>query len=466
LVLGYLVGCLTTAGVATVFGDPWLVALFLTGVLTAFQAWRHMRWPDTWARYLSFGAVLLLACIVNRVFYLADYFVTGPRFAEWPFFARSPEVALFKGELMTVLGTLTTVFAWRFAGGMRISPSILFEKSSSDRIYGVIYVMSVLGLTASRWSPTVSAQLGQLLPVLHGLGVVSSALLPMARFKHGLARLVTVAVLSVPFVIAASGTGMKENMILAILPAALLAWRYFRHPVLRTGMVAGGLLALALLTSYVNFFRAEVWSGKTSDAREHVTEDFVREVEAGGVGSTAMDGLKAFVARNNASVHRGWAVSIADEQQFYPSLVFSPMTYVFVPRILWPDKPLIQQGWEYSGVVFGQDYIAWSDSSTAAGFYPSLYLGYGWLPFGVGAIFVGWLLAGLTRLAQRLAGPNAAALYIFGMLPFILRLDETWSVGVLTGPIISLFYILVVFAIAKLLASATRLGDRLGAATR
>ena len=67
----------------------------------------------------------------------------------------------------------------------------------------------------------------------------------------------------------------------------------------------------------------------------------------------------------------------------------------------------------------------------------------------VGALAVGVVLAGSTRLCRRLAGNIAAGLYIFSVLPTMLRLDENWSAGALSGPIISAVYVIGLFTIAK-----------------
>jgi hypothetical protein len=93
--------------------------------------------------------------------------------------------------------------------------------------------------------------------------------------------------------------------------------------------------------------------------------------------------------------------------------------------------------------------MAWSDSSSAAGLFTSFYLGVGWLAVLVGALGVGVVLAVCTRLCRRLAGTIAAGLYVFSVPPGMLRLDEDWSIGVLSGPILSAVYVIGVFTIAK-----------------
>ena len=225
------------------------------------------------------------------------------------------------------------------------------------------------------------------------------------------------------------------------------------NPALRVGMILLGVSVVGLITAYVGLYRVEVWQAHVTRSNTEVVSDFVDDVQSRGAPSVITAGVQQFVKRNNASLHRGWAVSLADEHRFYPDLVFEPLAYVFVPRVLWPEKPRIRQGWEYSGILYGQHYIAWSDSSSAAGLFTSFYLGGGWLAVLVGALGVGVVLAVCTRLCRRLAGTIAASLYVFSLLPGMLRMDEEWSVGVLSGPIISAVYVIGVFTIAKGIAS-------------
>lgn len=431
-----------------------MLLLFLLGEVVVLAAWRQVRWPDSWSRYLSFGAVLLLVCAISRLFYIADYFVNGLQYDQWPFFAQRPEAAVFKGEALAVVGTLLTLFGWRVCGGMKISPAVVMEHPQRTfRIMLVIYVASLFGMLVASQVPRAAGAFGQLLPALLALGLVSTFLLPMARLRTDTTRLIAVVVLSVPFAALASHSGMKQNIILAIVPSAVMAWRRFRHPAVRMGMVVAGLLALALITSYVRLYRAEVWQRESMGlpVSANVPQDFVKEIQTDGIARTLGAGLSDFIQRADASYRQGWAVSIADEQAFHPELVLAPLTYVFVPRMLWPAKPRNLQGAEYTALVTGARFAP-GGSSTAVGLYPGLYLGYGWPAFLAGALFAGILLAGMTRVVLRLGGPFAAGLYIFAMLPFMLRMGENWPVDDLSLPIINAVYVIVIVASARVVA--------------
>jgi hypothetical protein len=209
-----------------------------------------------------------------------------------------------------------------------------------------------------------------------------------------------------------------------------------------------------LVTSYVGYFRGEAWYSERVLTQALAMREFADEVATDGFTQTTVEGLRGFIQRSNATIHRGWAVVHAEEHGYDPELVFGPLAYVFIPRVLWPDKPEVRQGWEFSGRIFGMDFMAWSTSSTAAGLYTSFYLGYGWLAVIVGSVAVGFIMATLARLAKRLGGDILVGLFCFALLPFALRLDETWAVGALSGPIIGFAYLYCVFAVSRILDHA------------
>jgi len=452
--LGTLAYALTVALLAASspsLGDDWMPALFSAGAVISVAIWSNVHWADRASRYVSPGAVILLMCAVNRAFYVADYLLRGSRLEGWPFFSSAPDVALFKGEVITVLGTLLTVWIWLRFGGLRLTGS---EGWGALRAHsGLLLVLYALaagskGISARR--PEFADSLGQLLPSLEAVGLVTVAILPSLWVQSKHLRVAACLALSAPYLLSASSSGMKEEILLALIPLAFVAWTQYRTKTARAALAGTGIIVVALLASYVGFYRDEVWQRKQTASTANVAAQFLQKTEESGTVRTLSEGLTSFISRSNASYHRGWAVSIADEQGYEPALVFGPLIYVFVPRLLWPEKPPIKQGWEFSGLVFGDQFIAWSGSSTAAGFYASLYLGWGWPAVVIGAALAAVLLGMTFRLAARMGGHLAGALYAFAMVPFAVRLDDTWTVGVLSGPLISLVYVLAIVAVARL----------------
>jgi hypothetical protein len=430
--------------------DWWLPLLAGSG-LAALLVWRRCRWPDEWSRYLGFGALVLLACAINRVLYISDLALSGDAYLQWPFTVQQPEVSIIKAELATLIGTMLSVFSWLAAGGARLSPGLLLQAPNRAlrRLLLVTYAASLMALVVFVLFPQLYALSGQLLPTMLALGSATAFFVPMLIARRKLTRLVLVVAMGLPFVYVALGSGMKENIILAMIPTAYMLWHYSPRRGPRVALCAIAVLVIALVASYISFFRNEVWYADSAADQSTVLGNYLDAVDADGLGATVASGLEEFLARNDAAPYRGWAIAIADAEGYQPRLVFAPMLEVFVPRVLWPEKPEIRQGWEYSGLVFGSRYAAWNDSSLSAGFYPALYLGYGWLAVILGALGVGWMMAFLTRLAFRLGGPLLVGLFTVAMVPYALRLDEAWTVGAFSGPLISLVYIYLVFLVAR-----------------
>lgn len=450
----YAAGVIAAGATALMTSDAWQLFLFGFGSAAAFAAWRTVRWPDVAARYLTFGAVLLLSCSVNRVLYVADYAIAGSRLEEWPFPVADPVNAVFKGEVLTVAGTLITVLTWIAAGGLRVSPVTMLRKLGVYRLELVaIYAMSVAGVLATTYYPQAAGGLGQLLPSLQTMGTIAAVLIPLARFRRARYIVPIGLLLSTPFLMVSAGSGMKESIIVAILPLGAFVWASIRSLITRSIFVLASIVGLSLVTSYIGYFRDAVWLDRSGTATtEQALLDYFDAMQREGVVSTVAEGWTRFLKRNNASIARGWAVAIADEQAMQPELVFGPLAYVFIPRMLWPEKPANRQGWEYSGLVFGPAFTEWSDSSTAAGFYSSLYLGFGWTAYVVGAVLAGYLLAKTAVVAKRWGGDFAVGLFGLALVPYALRMDEQFPVGVFSAPIIMLAYILAVSLVVKTLA--------------
>nr|MBA2238150.1 hypothetical protein [Lysobacter sp.] len=305
--------------------------------------------------------------------------------------------------------------------------------------------------------PQIQARSGQLLPTMLVLGATTGFFLPLLLARTRLARLLLVAVMGLPFLYVALGTGMKESIILALAPTAYLLWNYSPRRGARLWMALVAVLVVALITSYIGFFRGEVWHADRAVDQSQVLDEYMEAVADRGLPDTVSGGIEEFLARNNAVTYRGWAVVIADTEGYEPGLVFSPLLYVLVPRLLWSGKPEVRQGWEYSGLVFGEQYIAWSDSSLSAGLFPALYLGAGWIAVVLGALGIGLLMALCTKLAFAIGGPPLVGLFTLSMLPYALRLDEAWTVGAFSAPLINLVYIAVVFFGARFVARFTHL---------
>jgi hypothetical protein len=437
----------------------WWLPLLCGSGIAAVIVWR-IPWQDPWTRYLGFGALVLLACTLNRVLYVLDFLSGGGSYPQWPFYAADETGSIIKAEIATIVGTLLTVAAWWRCGGARYSPGLLLDipRDWLIRLLAVVYVTSLLAIAGMSWVPELYAWSGQLLPTTLVLGATTAFFLPLLMARHRAIRVAITILIGLPFLYVALGTGMKENVLLALMPTAYLLWNYSHRAAPRIALLLLALLAVGVVTSYISYFREEVWYADRAIDQTLVIDEYLASVSDQGLATTVTEGVDKFLARNNAVPPRGWAVAIADAEGYRPGLVFSPLLHVFIPRMIWPGKPEIRQGWEFSGLVFGDHYMSWSDSSLSAGLYPALYLGGGWIAVVLGAVVIGFVMALATRLAYRIGGPALVGLFTLSMVPYALRLDEAWTVGAFSAPIINLAYIVAVFFAARLLAGV--LGTR------
>jgi len=246
----------------------------------------------------------------------------------------------------------------------------------------------------------------------------------------------------VPLAYFSLGAGLKENIIIALLPAGLVVWRYFNNLVSRMVLVGMMFILLAVITSFVTFYRERVWIGKSDASIAEIVQEYSESAGSEGFQDSVADGLNIFLIRSNATYHHGWAISLADTDGFIPREMFAPLTYVFIPRFLWPGKPEITPGLEHSARLFGDRYIFASSSSTAAGYFPALYMGGGIPIILLGAALLGWMIARLSAFVVRYGNIYSSTIFYWGMVLFALRLDETWPVYALSGPIVNVVYIM------------------------
>ena len=435
----------------------WLVPLLASSFLATYFVWRKFPWNNSLAPYMSFGGALLLACFLNRILYLGDFLVAGERFSEWPYYVSNPEIAVLKAELMSVMGVFITFFAWVYAGGLRVARRVILGASAAinPRLFLVIYISSLILLVVIQVFGR-AAGFSAMAGVMMGLGAACSFFLPAQILRGRYVQVTVAGLMCAPFFYVALGTGMKESIILSILPAAYYFWVAVKSRSMRVTAILVAVVSISILTSFIGYFRAEVWQQGREVSRTESVKEYSALVSREGLSNVLSAGAQKFLGRANASVYRGWAVARADEYGYEPELVFAPMAFVFIPRFIWAEKPLIRQGWEYSGLVFGSKYTRWSTSSTAAGYYPALYLGGGWIAVLLGALAVGVMMAMLMRLASLLGGQQLLSLFSYSMIPYALRLDESWTVGALSGPIISFVYVYAIYTVFNLVFSRNR----------
>ena len=404
---------------------------------------------------MSFGAIFLLVGVLNRILYAIEVLVNGNHFSEWPVISQDPGGALLRGEMMTVAGTLLVVYAWQRFYFAKAPVGIDFMTTNTPlrreerRGYWIMYILPLMVQVMVRLYGVDSAgALSSLLSIVSIAALL--AILALSKPKTGHMKLQGVLfalLLGVPYVVMALGAGMKENLIVSLIPLAIRAWQTYQGRFARVSLVLAGVVALSLITSFVSLYRNYVWY-QLSDVSEY---EVIQELAlSSDLSDVVVTGGQMFMQRTNAMYHRGWAVDLGDQLGTRPKDIFGPLLYIFIPRFIWHDKPLIQPGLEHSALVFGDEFLVWSTSSTAAGFFPALYMGGGYLAVIFCSLGLGWMVAMTQRAVAASRIEYAASIYGMSIFLYALRLDEDFPVYMLSAPIINAVYILAfsVFLIA------------------
>jgi hypothetical protein len=115
--------------------------------------------------------------------------------------------------------------------------------------------------------------------------------------------------------------------------------------------------------------------------------------ELGGEGSNAAatESDNWWWSRLSQSPAQAFAMDAYDQGQ--PGHTFELALFTVVPRFIWPDKPLITYGSEFTMLVKGNDV----GGASGAGYFGEAYWNLGWTGVGIMAMVTGFVYAFFTR---------------------------------------------------------------------
>ena len=146
---------------------------------------------------------------------------------------------------------------------------------------------------------------------------------------------------------------------------------------------------------------------------------------------TLLAGAQIWWTRLSYSNAQAFAIQSFDSGAAGDSLAMA--VYAFIPRALYPNKPVISIGDKFTELVTGRE----STTSTSAGIFGEAYWNGGWMLLTVLGILVGLVLAGIGAFSIRAIGDGKLAYLpvVFIGLVMGLRPDD-WFVLVYLGGIV------------------------------
>lgn len=229
-------------------------------------------------------------------------------------------------------------------------------------------------------------------------------------------------------------------VILLLMGAVLTGTRFKRIVII--GLISAGVYGL-VLTPLITLSRINYSStGLTSVAD---TQSALQDYASNGREDAAdlMGGVESWWSRLNYANAQSFAMDAYD--QGLPGDTFALALYAFVPRIVYPDKPLMNSGADFNMLVNDNP-----DSQSSPGMFAEAYWNGGWLFALFTFIFMGvlyWVLEMYTY--DKLERSKLVYLPVVWIGLFSAIQQDSWFIPVAVGSIsqmLALHYILKLFS--------------------
>ncbi len=328
-----------------------------------------------------------------------------------------------KAEALNHFGILLLVSVWRRVVGNQIDN---FSFSNNYREVGrqlprLVYTAALAIEIATRLAGQDFGALKQISSLTYQLGVVSIFFIAsMQRNRYG--QVIIAVALAIPLVILALGGGMKEAILFPLVPAVLIIWFGFRSISFKTLAIIIGFVFLAYSQLYVRYVRDTTWGPiESSYSTVQLLEGFQEHLNH----VTLVDGMESISSRINMTISRAITIAIADARGFEPYTIFGPIPASLIPRLFWPNKPVLMPGARHTLRIRNLNIpLTKAGSATAAGFFSELYLGGGFVGWLLGILIYAIMLGAVQRYAlQTMKGFGHLALS-FLTVYWALRFEE------------------------------------------
>jgi hypothetical protein len=232
-------------------------------------------------------------------------------------------------------------------------------------------------------------------------------------------------------------SGMKGQVLQNLLVVAIVSSMIMRKLNLRWFVILffGLVLLYPLITAYRGMSnRGEVEVTSFGAAAEAGQMAFRHAGEGGSnVGSGWLEGLNGAVDRLDMLTSVANVLTLGERASMVKGNVQWWMLpiYPFVPRLLWPSKPILNEGQRFTYALRGSPGdIALTESSTAITYPGDLYLQFGFLGIPVGMFILGIVSQWFTNRVSGEVEPRElfvySAVFLFG-LSFETDLFAMWT---------------------------------------
>jgi hypothetical protein len=357
----------------------------------------------------------------------------------------SPAHYQFQAEALSLYATAAFALAWRFLEGER--PTAVWLEPAATTAWWAYWlglgVYSALEFGLLRRSSGVFLDLSR----LFSIGAI--AVLLGGKSPYALGRptsWIAIAAL-VPWYWLALRSGMKGEVGLVSLPILL--------PAIRSVSFRNAAILACFLTAVVLFvfpfssaWREANWGVRSTRGGagvRAVASKVYEDWEADGLLASAAKGTAAWLSRGSTARQGALVIEIAERDGLIGTTLLQGFAALFVPRLLWPDKPTYAPGAWFSWYLGYAETPETATSATGMPLPTELY----W-SFGLTGVLVGVpLLAGLyflvwRRLAVLARDGVVPLLALFALLARSAALEDTYLIYAVSSPLMVLIGVEVI----------------------
>jgi len=394
--------------------------------------WTPLPWfLAAWAAYYGLGALSYVYATPETVAYMDAFYPVDDR-------------ALLRTNLLNAVGLIAVSLGAAFFSRVRLGAPIMKTATHGDAPWRVALLFLAIGVPVKYLFelPYVLGLVDYVLPgsiqyfgTFSGLAIVplTVAAAEGRRGARALLWVVIAAEIGVGFVMLA-----KLHIIKTVLLVTL--GQHAVRPNLKRLVVTGLVIAIgyvAVLSPFVNFARTLLGRASAQDVGELT-------VAAGAYGSEGRETLAELLPGvqgwwSRLAYPNAQAFAMEQYDQGKPGWTFGMVGYVFVPRFLDSDKPIITPGIDFTYLLQGTH-----TSSTGSGIMGEAYWNGGWPFVLLVGVFVGALFAVLGRVSINAvhSGRWLDTPLIFMTIYLGLRPDD-WFVPTYVGGVLQVVLVIV-----------------------
>ena len=358
----------------------------------------------------------------------------------------------FQAELVFLLAAVVFTGVWRALEGRRLR--VPWHQPPSKIVWAVYGLtgLGYLGLVFAGFA--VSAGLTE--EFLHTFAIGALAVLLGGRGPYAMGNRKSWLAMAalVPFLVLALRSGMKGEVALVMLPILLPVFR--RMTVVRFVFLGAFMLfVLLFLFPFSEAWRHAnwaAWRGYENAGIPVVASRVFDQWADNGLVETAARSLASWATRGSSAEAGGLVMQLAERDGFIGPVLLEGLVTIFVPRVLWPDKPRYMPGAWFTWYLGQASSPATATTATAMMLPTELYWMFGLRGVVFGMSFLAVLYFVVWERLRRLSRTGLVPmLALFALLARSAGMEEVHTIYAVSAPVILLVYVIAFDWLQKLL---------------